>query len=148
MISTLLLGCTSIPEPCNPGKRASVFESNKLKVSKTIDLENIEKVIFHSYRKPSINDTSAKTQVWIEGVENVSVSGYHTDECTAERTINGIRNAKPSITYKVVKKDNILTIKTIGEWRFIHHSSALSEIKINLPKQIKFEYIHEPLKRR
>ena len=132
---------------CNPEKNSTVFESKGLLITNVIKLENTHTVLFKSHNEPKVIRDSIKHHIHIEGIEDVSIVGYHTDQCTAEKMKNSINKSKPSLGYIVERKDGILTVETTGERRFIHHQTAFSSIKIRLPKYIKYQYIASKLNR-
>ena len=140
-----LSACSVGTKSCDPKRSASVFESKIMKINKIIDLNNIKKVVLKSYGEPMLTRYETNNRVLLEGVENRSVGGYHTDECTAKETIKNIKNAKPSLGYKTTVKGSTLFIETTGERGYIHHRNAFSSIKIRLPQQIEYKYIHLPL---
>lgn len=142
----MLTGCSLNAKNCDPKKSVSVFQSKALEVNEIIELNNVKNVIFKSYREPELIRYSTNNKILIEGSENMSVAGYHTDQCTAEEMKKRLVNAKPTVGYEREKKGNTLIIKTTGEIRYIHHQNAFSTIKIRLPKNIIFKYKHSPLK--
>jgi hypothetical protein len=141
-------GCSVSVKSCDPAKSASVFESKKLTINKVIDFKNINKVILKSFVVPTVVREPKNKMIFLIGKEEVSVVGYQTDECRARETVKRIKNAKPSLDFTQSRQGSILVIETTGERKFIHHQNAFSSIRILLPKDINYKYIHSPLKRR
>jgi hypothetical protein len=145
VIFLLATGCSLNSKTCNPRKSASVFESKILKIDKVINVSNETKIVIKSYRKPKFILHSQNDKILIKGIENYSIVGYHTDECTAVKMKKDMETVKPSVGFKVVKKGNTIHVETTGERRYIHHQNAFSEINISLPKNINYQYIKTEL---
>ena len=135
-------GCVLNAKTCDPKTSASVFQSKTLKINKIVSLKGIKNIIFKSNSAPQIIKQSTSDRLLIEGVENVSVAGYHTDECTAEKMKKSMESAQPSLGYLMEIKGDTVVIKTTGERRFIHHENAFSTIKVRFPQGISFKHEH------
>ncbi|PID72871.1 MAG: hypothetical protein CR992_01180 [Desulfobacterales bacterium] len=85
---------------CDPNKHVTVFAEKKIKVDKSIDVSNEKRLVVRSYQvrsyqKPIIN-RSSHNKIFLEGIQDYSVQGYHTNECTAEESKANVASAKAS----------------------------------------------------
>ncbi|MCK5903576.1 MAG: hypothetical protein KAG28_10570 [Cocleimonas sp.] len=140
LLALTLEGCA-----CNPKHLVSVFESGELVVDKTVDLKNIKKVVFKSFIAPTIVRNKTNNKMIIKGIEDISVAGYHTDECSAEKIVANMKKKKSSLGFRLKRQGITLVIETTGERRFIHHETAFSSLNITLPHTINYNYIASSL---
>ena len=140
-LSMILSSCGSLM--CSKDRTVQVFKTKQLKINKNVIVHKENKLIVKSSTKPTFiysNDPLASI-IEIRGIQTASVTGYHTDECSAHKNNDNNFYTKPSIGYKIERKGNSIHLETTGEWQHIHHHISFSNIDISLPKNMKYQYI-------